>query len=341
MAKAVNSQKSNKESFASRVLKNMTLGNDLSINRPSIETTMFRHWWRTFKLNYSTLVLQNIFCLLLAAPFIAIVFFVMPYLEQYWIAQSAFNFVGELGFGFTGSTTDTISAVKGIYLFRLMFYSLIIPCFAIMGIGLSGLFYSSRNVAWGAKVKFRRLFRGIKKYWWQYMLAFTVIGVAVYGVLASIYGYLYLTTAGMTSWYMWIVMIIACIIALLVVFFMLMYLPIINMYNFKIKDKVKNSILLSVALIMPSVFLSAILIGLPIALIWSSLTKMILLVTFALFGFAAYTTAIQCYGVFAADNYTTILYQNLLYIQDKERRRAANVNRKPSGNKKNKKKGKR
>ena len=120
-----------------------------------------------------------------------------------------------------------------------------------------------------------------------------------------------------------------------------MYLPIINMYNFKIKDKVKNSILLSVALIMPSVFLSAILIGLPIALIWSSLTKMILLVTFALFGFAAYTTAIQCYGVFAADNYTTILYQNLLYIQDKERRRAANVNRKPSGNKKNKKKGKR
>ena len=340
MAKTVNRQKSNKPSFAAKVLDKMTLGNDISINRAPIETGMIRHWWRTFKSNYSSLVIQNILCMLLAAPFIALVFFIMPNLEQRWILQNAFNFVGELGLGFTGSTTDTVMAIKGIYLFRLMFYSLIIPCFSLIGLGMSGLFYSSRNVAWGAKIKLRHFFRGVKKYWWQYMLAFTIIGIAVYAVLASIYGYLYMSIAGMTTWYMYIVMIIAVLIALAIVYFMITFLPIINMYNFKAGDKIKNSILLAVVLLLPSTMLGILWIGLPVALIWTSLTQMILLVTFVLFGFAAYATAIQCFGVYAADNYTTVLYQNMLYTQEKERRKQASVNRKGT-NKNKRNKGKR
>lgn len=337
MANAVKKQKSEKQSYVARVLQNLTLGSDLSINRPSIETGMFRHWWRTFKFNYGSLVLQNLMCLLLAAPFIALVFFVYPNLEQRWILQSGFNFVGELGFGFTGSTNDTTLAIKGIYLFRLMFYSLIIPCFSLIGVGMAGLFYSARNVAWGAKVKFRHFLRGIKKYWWQFVLAFTVVGVAAYGVTASIYGYLYLQVAGMTNWYMWLVMIASCIIALAVIYFMLTYLPIVTMYDFKNADKIKNSILLAVALLLPSTVLSVLMAILPVSLAWTSLTRIILLVTFALFGFAAYATAIQCYGVYVADNYTSVLYQNMLYLQEKERRRAANETR----NKNKKKKGKR
>ena len=43
MAKTVNRQKSNKPSFAAKVLDNMTLGNDISINRAPIETSMIRH----------------------------------------------------------------------------------------------------------------------------------------------------------------------------------------------------------------------------------------------------------------------------------------------------------
>lgn len=340
MAKAVNKQKSEKISWEAKVLKNLTLDRDVSINRPPISGSMIRHWWVTFKANYSALVLQNILCMLFAAPFIALVFFVMPNLEQRWILQSGFNFVGDLGFGLTGSTNDTTLAIRGIYLFRLMFYSLIIPCFSLIGLGMSGLFYSSRNVAWGAKIKLRHYFRGFKKYWWQYMLAFTVIGIAVYAVLASIYGYLYLQIAGMTTWYMWIVMILACIIALLVLYFMLAYLPIINMYNFKNKIKIKNSILIAVALIMQATLLSVLLVGFPLALVWSYLSKMLLLVSFVLFGFAGYATAIQCLGVFAADNFTTVLYENMLYLQEKERRKA-NSERNRNSSKAKKKKGKR
>lgn len=335
MAKTVNKQKSDKQSFALRVLQNMTLGNDLSINRSAIDGSMFRHWWRTFKFNYGSLVLQNLICLLFAAPFIALLF-VMPNLEQKWIADNAFNFVGDLGFGFIGGTNDTILAVKGIYLFRLMFYSLIIPCFTLIGVAMSGLFYSSRNVAWGAKIKFRHFFRGIKKYWLPYTIAFTIIGVVAYGVIASIFGYLYLVAAGLTSWYMWFVMILACLIALVVIYFMLQYLPMVTMYDFSNKDKIKNSTLLAVALVLAETFLAILFIGLPIAFIWSSLTKMLLLATFGLFGFAAYATAIQCFGVYVADNYTQVLYQNMLYTQQKERRKAANEVRR--NNNKNKKK---
>lgn len=340
MAKAVNGQKSNKQSWTVKVLEKMTLGNDLSINRPPIETGMFKHWWTTFKSNYGALVLQNIFCMLLAAPFIALVFFVMPNLEQRWILQNAFNFVGDLGFGFTGATNDTMLAIKGIYMFRLLFYSLIIPCFSLIGLGMAGLFYTSRNVAWGAKVKIRHFFRGIKKYWWQYILAFTIIGVAAYGVLASVFGYLYLQTAGLTSWYMWFVMIFACIVAIAVIYFMLTYLPMVTMYDFKNNVKIKNSILLAVALLFQSTILAVILVGLPIALIWTSFTKIILLVSFILFGFAAYASAIQCYGVYVADNFTSVLYQNMLYAQEKQRRREANENRR-NIQKAKKKKGKR
>lgn len=334
MAKTVNQKKSDKPSFTVKVLDKMTLSSDLSMNRPTIETSMFRHWWITFKSNYSALVLQNILCLLLAAPFIALVFFVMPNLEQRWITQSAFNFIGDLGLGFYGATNDTTHAIYGIYLFRLMFYSLIIPCFSLIGLGMAGLFYSSRNVAWGAKVKVRHFFRGIKKYWWQYILAFTVVGVAVYAVLASIYGYLYLHTIGLTDWYMWIVMIVACLIALATICFMIQYLPMVTMYNLKNKEKIKNSILLAVALILPTLSLSILWVGLPVAFVWSSLTKLLLLVSFVLFGFAAYSTSIQCFGVFVSDNYTGVLYQNKIYAEEKERRRAANI----SNNYKNKKK---
>lgn len=340
MAKTVSGQKSNKQSFALKVLQKMTLDKDLSINRPPIETGMFRHWWSVFKANYGAFVLQNIFCMLLAIPFIALVFFVMPNLEQRWILQSGFNFVGDLGFGFAGATNDTTLAIKGIYLFRLMFYSLIIPCFSLIGLGMSGLFYSSRNVAWGAKINFRHFFRGIKKYWWQYMLAFTMIGVAAYGVLASVYGYLYLQIAGFTTWYMWFVMIFACIFALLTVYFMLTYLPMITMYDFKNKVKIKNSILLALVLALQSTILAIFMVGLPISLIWTGFTKIILLISFVLFGFAGYSSAIQCYGVYAADNYTDVLYQNMLYEQEKERRRASIDTRRNSAKNK-KKKGKR
>ena len=328
MAKAINKNKSNKESFQLRMLRNLTLGTDLSINRPAIQDGMFKHWWHTFKINYSTFVLQNLICLLFALPFIALVFFVFPNLEQRWLLEQSFNFVGDLGFGFSGATNDTISAIKGIYMFRLMFYSLIIPCFTLIGLGISGLFYSGRNAAWGAKIKFRHYFRGLKKYWWQYMLAFTVIGIVAYGVIASIYGYLYMQIAGMTTWYMWFVMIIACLIAVVVIFFMLTYLPIVTMYNFKSKDKIKNSILLGIVLMLKSAFIAIFLLAPPLALAWTTTTQLILLVSFILFGFAGYASALQCYGVFVADNYTTPLYQNRVEIEEKERRRAANESKK-------------
>lgn len=279
--------------------------------------------------------------MLFAAPLVIIAFWLMPTLEQKWINEiMMFNFVGDLGLGFTGGTNDTNLAIRGIYLFRLMFYSLVIPCFSLIGVGMSGLFYSSRNVAWGGKIKFRHFFRGVKKYWLPYTIAFTIIGIVAYAVLASIFGYLYLVAAGLTSWYMWFVMIIACLIALAIIYFMLQYLPMVTMYDFSNKDKIKNSVLLSVALLIQATFLTILLVAIPLALVWTSITQMLLLVTFALFGFAAYTTAIQCFGVHVADNYTSVLYQNKLYAEEKERRRAATESKRNS-NKNKKKKGNR
>lgn len=342
MASSVSKKKSNGESLSLKILKKLTLGNDASVNRAPIETGMFKHWWSSFKSNYGAFVLQNFMCLLFAVPFIVIVMWLMPTLEQKFIVDNAFNFIGDLGFGFTGATNDTITAIKGIYLFRIMFYSLIIPCFSIIGIGISGLFYSSRNVVWGAKIKFRHYLRGIKKYWWKFMLAFTAIGVVAYMVIVSIYGYLYLEICNMTSWYMWLVMIFACILALLLVYFMLTYLPTVTMYQFKHKEIIKNSVLLSLVMILPATIV-AIIMALPVVLLsLTSFTRIILYMSAFLFGFAGFTVAIQCFGQYACDSYLTPLYEQAVMNAEKERRRIAQENRKNSNkNKKNKGKGRR
>lgn len=338
MADTATGKKSKGNSFVINILKKLKLGEDLSVNRVQPETGMFKHWWNSFKSNYGSLVVQNLMVIVFALPLIALLV-LMPMFEQKFILDNAFNFVGDLGLGFTGATTDTFSAIKGIYIFRILFYLLIIPCFSLVGIGFSGVFYSSRNVVWGAKVKIRHYFRGLKKYWWKFMLAFTVIGIATYGVIGSIYGYLYLTHCGMTNWYMWLVMIFACLFALLVIYFMLIYLPTVTMYNFKHGEIIKNSIYMGIVLIFPSTLI-AIVMALPIvALAMISITKIILYVILVLFGLSAYAVAIQSYGQYACDAYINPLYEQSVAQEERNRRRVSQENKRNSGkkNKKNKK----
>ncbi|HRF36440.1 MAG TPA: hypothetical protein PLZ09_03990, partial [Clostridia bacterium] len=40
---------------------------------------------------------------------------------------------------------------------------------------------------------------------------------------------------------------------------------------------------------------------------------------------------IQCFGVYAADNYTEVLYQNMLYLQEKEKRKQTKMANKNAG----------
>lgn len=339
MAKNINNTKEKKLSFSSNLLTKLHLEDDLSINREPIDRGMFSYWWTTLRGNMTSMFTQNLMFLLFILPLFILLKFLMPTLEQKFILENAFNFVGDLGLGFTGATNHTYLATKGIYMFRILFSLLIIPCFTLAGLAASGLFYSMRNLVWGAKVKVRvHFFRGIKKYWWKFMLAFTLIGVVAYGVIGSIYGYLYLSAGGeVAPWWIWPIMIFACLLALVTILYMLVYLPTVTMYRMKHTEIMHNSAILSFVCAIPAIIL-AVLLAAPLLMALSPIAEVILLVFLGLYGFSFYALAIQCFGQYTADNFTAVLYEQKIMNEERERRRQNRGSKKKNNNNK---KGKR
>ncbi len=337
---AAQQKKDKSNSLSTKLLRKLTLADDLSMNREPLETGMFRHWWAIIRTNLTSLLALNLMFFLFAAPIIVSVFFVFPVLETKFILDSGFNFVSDMGLGFTGSNLDTEMALRGIYMFRVMFNTLIIPGLALAGLGGAGLFYCMRNKVWGANVKIRvHFFRGIKLYWWKFMLAFTVIGIGVYGIVGSINAYFYYSVLGTAPWWIWIIMIGSCIFTLLTIIYMFNYLPSVTMYRLKHVKTIKNSLILSVITALPALMIM-IGLSLPLFAFFNNISTLILAIFFLFYGFSFYALAVQCFGQFAADSFTNILYEQSVMQAERDRRRAEHGDRKKKNSKAKKGKAK-
>ena len=339
MAK-VNKDAQEKISFSARLLRKLHLCQDMRLEKNDIEVGMFKHFWGTFKSNMTSMFANNLMFLLFALPIVIFIFFIMPLLEQKYIIDNNFNFVGDLGLGFIGATNDTLVAMRGIYNMRILYYLTIIPGFTLMGIGASGLFYCMRNKVWGANTKvFKHFFRGVKKYWWQFMLAFTFIGVVVYGFVASIQAYLLMSVGATAPWWIWLVMVLISILALLTLVFMIVYLPTINMYRMKNRYTIKNSLILSFISFVPAVIM-VLLLAIPFAMMAWMFTKIIFMVLFGLYGFSFYALAVQCFGQFNADKFTNYLYDQSIIQAEREKRKRLHMEKRAKQKSSNKKGGK-
>ncbi len=343
MSKAAPQQKDKSKSYSAKLLSNLTLSPDLSMNREPLQTGMFRHWWAIIRTNLTSLLAQNLMFFLFAAPILAVIFFVMPLLETKYVIESGFNFVGDMGFGFSGANNDANIASKGIYMMRIIFYSLIIPGFALTGVGAAGLFYCTRNRVWGATVKIRvHFFRGIKLYWWKFVLAFTTVGAGIYGITGSINAYFYYSVLGTAPWWIWIIMIASCIFTLLTLIYMFNYLPSVTMYRIKHTATIKNSLLTSVVSVFASLIIM-VMLSLPLLMFLSDITMIILGIFFLFYGFSFYALAIQCFGQYVADGYVNALYEQSIISAERDRRRMEHIERRKNGSSKSSKakKGKR
>ena len=333
MSNAAKQQKDKSNSLSTKLLRNLTLSGDLSMNREPLQTGMFKHWWTIIRANLSNLLALNLMFFLFAAPIIVVAFFVFPVLETKFILDSGFNFVSDMGLGFTGSNQDTEMALRGIYMFRIMFNTLIIPGFALAGVGAAGLFYCMRNKVWGANVKVGvHFFRGIKLYWWKFMLAFLVVGIGVYGIIGSINAYFFYSVLGTAPWWVWVLMIGACIFTLLTIIYMLNYLPAVTMYRMKHTKTINNSLILSVVTVVPALMI-IVGLSLPLFAFFNSISTLILAIFFLFYGFSFYVLAIQCFGQYVADSFTNILYEQSVLQAERERRRAEHGDRKKKNTK--------
>jgi len=298
------------------------------MNRAEIEIGRFKHFGSIIKSNWGSMLRLNLMFFLFIVPIMAVIFFIIPVLENKFITDNGFNFVGDLGLGFTGATNDTSLALHGIYMLRIYFYLLLIPGMALAGVGASGLFYCMRNKVWGANVKIKtHFFRGIKKYWWKFMTAFAFIGAVGYGVAGSINAYFLFSINATAPWWIWIVMIFACLLALATALFMFMYLANVTMYRIKYRHTIKNSIILAFVTGIAGLIIF-VMMALPTLLYLSGITKIILLVFFGLYGFAFYALAIQCFGQYAADAFPNAVYKLTLEEEERSRRRKANQEKK-------------
>lgn len=341
MANAAKQTKDKSNSMSTKLLRKLALSSDLSMGREPLETGMFRHWWATLRSSLGSLFAQNLLFFLFAAPIIITIFFVFPVLEAKYILDNGFNFVSDMGLGFTGANNDTQIAMQGLYMFRLMFSSLLVPGFCIAGIGAAGLFYCSRNRVWGAKVKVGvHFFRGIKLYWWKFMLAFTVLGIGIYGIVGSVNAYLYYSVLDTAPWWIWIIMICSSLFTLLTLIYMMNYLPAVTMYRMKHKKIIENSFILSIVTVI-STLVILVMLSLPLLGFLHGIGAMVVGVFFLIYGFSFYALAIQCFGQYVADTFTNILYEHSVLEAERDRRRAEKIEGKRNSNKSKKsKKGK-
>lgn len=319
--------------FGTHLLNKLYLEKDLSIDREVIERGHIRHWWKCFSKNMTSAILLNLMFLIFCLPIIFLYMFLRPALEA--AATANMNFVGDLGFGFLGSANDIAAGSIAVYKIRMMIFALFIPCFSIVGIGASGAFYCARNISWGANVKLRKhFFRGIKKYWWQYIVSFTVIGIEVAAVACSVMAYLMYSVTQVAPWWTWICMIFSCLITLLTLMIMVIYLPMITQYRIKERYKLKNSVILAMSTILPLIVV-LIFMGVPLLFMISGTTSIILLVVFVLFGFVMYMLGMTEYSQFCSDNFIKVLYEERERREEREKLKAINQSKKLK-NKKNK-----
>lgn len=305
--------------YGTKLIDKLTLDKDLSIDRDVIERGRFRHFWFILRKNSSSIMLMNLLLVIFALPAVFLIFFLMPALEKAAVAM--YNFSGELGMGFPGATQDFIPASIAVYNIRMIIVACLVPCISLIGLGMAGAFYCCRNYLWGTKVKIRvHFFRGIKKYWWQYTSAFTYLGAVACSIAISIINHLKMSVAASAPWWSYLIMVSLCIVGLLSFMFMLVFLPMQNTYSYSFRTKIKNSLLLALVLIIPSLLLTVIM-SIPVAFAFNSITRIILYMFFVFIGFGMYALGISEYGQFACDSFIRHLYEQKLYTEEKERLR--------------------
>lgn len=308
--------KNNKSRAASvSLLAKLDVQKDERLTKVPIETGRIRHFFNVFKSNYTDLMLANLLFIVFALPAILVIFMVVPRMISALNINLDFN--GDMGIAF-GGRYEVTEGLLNIYNSWQWGFLMLVPCFALMGIGMAGLFYCVRNMLWGAPVKIRiHFFRGIKKRWAEFLLAFTYLGFVVWAVGYSIFEYLKSNLNGTANAGHWVFMIFSCLLALLSILYLMMSLPMYVNFRFKFGSNIKNSIILSLTMFVAEIIL-LIVLAIPFLMMLSDFTKMIFYVALAMIGISFYTLAISALAQNVFDSTIIPLYEHELKEKEKE-----------------------
>ena len=251
----------------------------LPVNRKQV-------FFRSFRSDYSVILLVSIFMTLLALPLIAVVFVALVRLTELSAADLTVR-----------------ENVVAMYEVRLWMYMWCIPAMAVLAIGASGGFYVIRRLVWNEEVKFFRDFgKGIKSNVLQFEIVTLIFSLFVFGIS---YGADLLTlNLNLGGFYPYLIVIQVFLILLALSFLLFQYCEIV-VYKSGIFKQIQNSFLLTLGS-LPRTFLALIGVLLPVLLILlfmflsSILVLTILSTALALvgFGYAVLLFTLHCHYVF-------------------------------------------
>lgn len=272
--------------------------------------------------NMTKLVLLNIFMLIACIPLIVLFGYYMQVQEN--AILSSMNFSSGIGIGY-GIADDTLKATEAIYDFRLKLFGIsLFPCFILIGLFASGVYYCCRNMLWGAQVKiWKHFFRGIKMHWYKFVLSFAWLGALASGFTCSLIMILKETAlygGANAGW--WVLTVFIGIVAFLSAMYMLIGQGMYVCYRYKMKDYIKNTCILAIIMFIPTLFVTAVFSGF-VALSFVSLIGIMLLIYFALLGLSVYVVLNLAFSQYVCDNMIGYLYEEDVKAKRKEQERLA------------------
>ena len=214
--------------------------------RLKLPTTRRQQFWDILKNQLGNLTKLNILSMLLALPFLALVFVFIPVIKQ-GVGMS-FDFTGNLGIGYPGSVSDMVAAEVAVLQSTVPLLLLLIPCITLLAIPFAGLTYTIRNMVWGESVSVRvDYWKGIKTGWKQFLLTFFVLSILVTSFVYAFMLFNIQVAMNMADAFGYIALIIAILGILIVAGVFVFMLPAMTMYNLRWHKHIKNGSLLFVA----------------------------------------------------------------------------------------------
>ncbi|MGN1099050.1 MAG: hypothetical protein ACI4S9_01780 [Christensenellales bacterium] len=279
--------------------------------RLKLPTSRKQQLWDIIKLHFMDLIKINLLTLVLSLPFLFLIMIFPSAINAYISAK--YDFLGNVLIGFPGTNDSMLDAQIELIQNKYMFVLLLVPAVALLGPGLAGMFYCLRNYVWGENVTIRvDYWKGIKLGWKQYTLTTLLVGIFIGVGMTNIYMYKMRLLVGSGDVWITIAFIVSVIMFLLLASILLYLLPSMAMYDMKYYRIVKNSMILSVAM-LPLTIGILILTALPFLIGWLFGINMILYLIMALFGIAVLALMWVVYCQYVLDKSVNKVSKNKAY----------------------------
>lgn len=311
----------------------------------------FKRFTDIFKANNQDLMMVNVFTILFALPMLAVVLFVTLFGAEKFayvlkgITETPYLMSG-LGFGLSSGVNIAEIKVLTLMSYRIMILGIAI-FMPVLGVGVAGAMHVIQKFIWGERLLTKKdkktgvdvnrtiteFFRGVKLYWKQMVVLFSVYAVFIAGGAELILEFIAGLWSGSASVGHWFAVIFGAIFILLSSIVFLNMLPQVVSYgkNLTFIEMVRNALIYTVAFFVPSFFI-AIFMFAPIALFAvGGFVTIIVVILFMSVGASYMCLVAANYGDYNSENVLQVLYEQKQTVESRKSRKDKKKDTAPQG----------